>query len=177
MNILLAKYKQQIKYPLADSGYGSLENYLFNLNNTLELVQKYGMYEKDKDSNYRKKNSFKSRNFENNPTGQPIYPAGKEMEYVKDVKGRYQTTLFGTKRYAGIGCSECPLQSKCTRSKTGIRQIEMNTVLYELEVEVQKNLASDHGIKLRVKRSIQAEVCFAQLKIILNLQEVKDVGY
>src|SRR5690554_5859637 len=41
------------KYPVADSGYGSLYNYRYTQLNGMKLFQKYGMYEKDtKDKKY-----------------------------------------------------------------------------------------------------------------------------
>ena len=46
----LELFKQQYGYypkrPVADSGYGSLENYRYTKLNGMELFQKYGMYEK-----------------------------------------------------------------------------------------------------------------------------------
>lgn len=46
-------YNKYPKYPVADSGYGSLYNYRYTKLNGMELFQKYTMYEKDtKDKKY-----------------------------------------------------------------------------------------------------------------------------
>ena len=76
----LKKYKDlhgfYPKYPVADAGYGSYDNYYFCLENNMELVQKYAMYSKEKTRKY-KNNIFNYENFEIDNEGNYICPNNK----------------------------------------------------------------------------------------------------
>lgn len=45
------------KYPMADAGYGSYDNYMFCVENEMELYMKYSMYAKKNEPKFKKKSS------------------------------------------------------------------------------------------------------------------------
>ena len=51
-------YGERPKYPVADAGYGSYDNYLYNVEHEMELVQKFLCMEKKKTSSLRNESSI-----------------------------------------------------------------------------------------------------------------------
>lgn len=77
------------KYPVADAGYGSYNNYLFCELNDIEKFMKFTMYEKEtKDKKYHN-DEFRSVNFKRNNEGFLICPNNKKFNFLyrKHIKG------------------------------------------------------------------------------------------
>ena len=151
------------KYPVADAGYGSYNNYLFCELNDIEKFMKFTMYEKEtKDKKYHN-DEFRSINFKRNNEGFLICPNNKKFNFLyrKHIKGNN----FGrtSEVYECEDCSACPLKSKCHKGK-GNRKININDELTGFHKEVINNLESTHGALLKMNRSIQAEGTFGILK-------------
>ena len=151
------------KYPVADAGYGSYNNYLFCELNDIEKFMKFTMYEKEtKDKKYHN-DEFRSVNFKRNNEGFLICPNNKKFNFLyrKHIKGNN----FGrtSEVYECEDCSACPLKSKCHKGK-GNRKININDELTGFHKEVINNLESTHGALLKMNRSIQAEGTFGILK-------------
>ncbi|MFY9421536.1 MAG: IS1182 family transposase [Bacilli bacterium] len=151
------------KYPVADAGYGSFDNYRFCMENNIELFQKYSMFSKEKEKKY-KNNPFNKYNFKKDEEGNYICPNNKKLVYVYDKKMKnsvYENVY--NKVYKCFECDVCPLREKCTTSKTG-RTISVNEEFETYKQIVRNNLESEEGIKLRVNRSIQVEGAFGMMK-------------
>ncbi len=150
------------RYPIADAGYGSLNNYIFCKLKGMELYMKFPMFEKEtKDMEYHK-DPFRAVNFriEN---GKMYCPNNQEMvlKYRKAVAGN----KYGREEeiYECIDCSNCPLAAECKKTDKN-RTIRINKELSEYHKEVIDNLESIHGALLRMNRSIQAEGTFGIMK-------------
>ena len=62
------------KYPVADAGYGSFNNYLYCEEHGMEKYMKFSMYDKTvKNTEYRE-DPFRAVNFKRNEEGQPVCP-------------------------------------------------------------------------------------------------------
>lgn len=151
------------KYPIADAGYGSFNNYLFCQEHGMEKYMKFPMYRKEtKDEKYHS-DPFRAVNFRTNEKGQLICPNGKEFHfaYRKPVKGNQ----YGRQEeyYTCEGCSGCPYGEKCKKTDKN-RTIKINEELSSMHKEVLDNLESIHGALLRMNRSIQAEGTFGIIK-------------
>ena len=151
------------KYPVADAGYGSLNNYIFCKQNNMELFMKFGSYNKEtKDMKFHN-DPFRSINFAKDSSGNLICPNNKKFQLLKKrpVKGN----KYGREEeiYVCENCSDCPFKSRCCKSK-GNRIINVNTELTAYHNEVINNLESIHGALLRMNRSIQSEGTFGILK-------------
>ncbi len=86
---LILKYYRQYnkfpKYPIADAGYGSLNNYLFCEEHGMEKYMKFTIFKKvTTDKKYRE-DPFRAVNFPINENGNPVCPNGKEFIYLKSV--------------------------------------------------------------------------------------------
>lgn len=156
-------YEKYPKYPVADAGYGSFNNYLYCEEHGMEKYMKFTMFEKEsKDEKYRD-NPYRAVNFPINEKGKPVCPNGKEFDYLysKPVKGnKYGRT---EEYYQCEDCTNCTLKEKCCKCK-GNRIVRLNEELTSFHQEVLHNLNSTKGALLRMNRSIQAEGAYGTIK-------------
>ena len=151
------------KYPVADAGYGSFNNYLFCQEHGLEKYMKFPMYKKEtKDKDYHN-DPFRAVNFVRDGEGNMICPNGKAFHfaYRKPVKGNQ----YGRQEeyYTCEDCRGCPYAEKCKKTEKN-RTIRINEELSSMHKEVLDNLESIQGALLRMNRSIQAEGTFGIMK-------------
>ena len=164
---LMEKFKKLYgfypKYPNADAGYGSFNNYIYCQLHGMEKFMKFPMYEKEtKDENYRN-NPFRAVNFKTDPDGSLLCPNNRKFKfaYRTAVKGN----LYGRQNeiFECEDCSGCPYAEQCKKTEKN-RTICLNQELTAIHEEVLGNLESIHGALLRMNRSIQAEGTFGILK-------------
>jgi len=158
-------YGHYPKYPVADAGYGSYNNYLYCEEHGMEKYMKFTMFEKEtKDKKYHS-NPYRAVNFKKDNNGNLVCPYGKKFiyKYDKHVRGnKYGRT---EEVYECEDCSNCPYKSKCCPKRaSGNRKINLNRELTSIHQEVIDNLESIHGALLRMNRSIQAEGTFGIIK-------------
>ena len=151
------------KYPVADAGYGSFNNYLYCEQKGMEKYMKFAMFKKEtEDKNYRE-NPFRAENFPIDKEGLMRCPNGKAfiLQYRQHVKGN----AYGRQEevYRCEDCSGCPYVEKCKKTE-GNRTVRINRELTAMHREVIQNLESIHGALLRMNRSIQAEGTFGIIK-------------
>ncbi len=164
---LMEKFKELYgfypKFPIADAGYGSYNNYLFCQQHEMEKFMKFPMYEKEtKDKRYRD-DPFRAVNFKTDSDGNLYCPNNKKFHfaYRTAVKGN----LYGRQNeiYVCEDCTGCPYATQCKKTDKN-RTICLNQELTAIHEEVLNNLESIHGALLRMNRSIQAEGTFGVLK-------------
>ena len=163
MDGFFKRYKKYPRYPLADAGYGSFNNYLYCELHNMEKFMKFTMYEKEtKDAKYRD-NPYRACNFDIDSEGYMICPNGKRFHFLRSapVKGNQ----FGRTEeyYRCEDCSDCIHREKCHKSKDN-RVVRINEELTQFHKEVLDNLNCVHGALLRMNRSIQAEGAFGGIK-------------
>jgi hypothetical protein len=151
------------RYPVADAGYGSYNNYLYCEQKGMEKYMKFTMFKKEtEDKNYRE-NPFRAENFPIDSDGTMRCPNGKAFifQYRQHVKGN----AYGRQEeiYRCEDCSGCPYAEKCKKAE-GNRTVRINQELTAMHREVIQNLESIHGSLLRMNRSIQAEGTFGVIK-------------
>ena len=151
------------KYPVADAGYGSYNNYLFCQEHGMEKYMKFTMYKKETTDEDYHNDPFRAVNFKTNENGKMVCPNGKEFNfaYRKPVKGNQ----YGRQEeyYTCEDCSGCPYAEKCKKTEKN-RTVRINEELSAMHKEVIDNLESIHGAMLRMNRSIQAEGTFGIMK-------------
>ena len=157
-------YGHYPKYPIADAGYGSFNNYIFCQLHGMEKFMKFTMFEKEtKDKNYRD-NPYRAVNFIQDAEGNLICPNQRKfnLKYTQAVRGnKYGRT---EEVYECESCEDCPHKEKCCPRAKGNRKIQMNRELTAIHQEVVKNLSSIHGALLCMNRSIQSEGTFGVMK-------------
>ncbi len=151
------------KYPVADAGYGSYNNYLYCEEHGMEKYMKFPMYKKEtKDKKYRE-NPYRVENFKRDEEGNLICPNGKRMLFAYRSKVRGNKYGRQNEIYQCEDCTGCPYASECKRTDKN-RTVRLNEELSSFHKEVLENLESIHGALLRMNRSIQAEGTFGVLK-------------
>lgn len=156
-------YGNYPKYPVADAGYGSFNNYLYCEEHGMEKYMKFTMFKKETGDKKYREDPYRSVNFPINENGNPVCPNGKEFHYLysRPVKGN----KYGRceEMYQCEDCLGCPRKEKCCRCE-GNRVIRLNEELTSIHKEVLGNLNRIHGALLRMNRSIQAEGAFGSIK-------------
>ena len=164
---LIEKYKTLYnlypKYPVADAGYGSYNNYLYCELNSMEKMMKFAMYKKETENKKYAHNVFRVKNFKKDSKGNLICPNNKKFNFLRNqpVKGnKFERT---EEIYTCEDCRGCPLKALCHKGESN-RTIKLNEELTSIHQEVLDNLNSTKGALLRMNRSIQVEGAFGVLK-------------
>ncbi len=151
------------KYPIADAGYGSYNNYIYCEQHGMEKYMKFTLFKKEtQDKNYHN-NPFRAENFRIDNDGKMICPNGKKFNFA------YRRAISGNQYgrqeeiYICEDCSDCPYAGQCKKSDKN-RTVRINEELTSMHKEVIDNLESIHGALLRMNRSIQAEGTFGIMK-------------
>ena len=176
MEKFYSQYGNYPKYPIADAGYGSFNNYIYCENKGMEKYMKFTMFEKEtKDEKYIN-NPYKSTNFKYNEKGELICPNNRKFhfKFEKDIKGNnYGRT---EEIYECESCEGCSHKQECCPKAKLNRTIKINRELTSMHQEVIKNLCSIHGALLCMNRSIQAEGTYGILKWDKSYKRLKRRG-
>ena len=158
------RYGKMPKKQVADSGYGSEENYEFMQINDIEPYVKYPLFHAEQKKKY-KNNPFIAQNlFYNKEKDYFVCPMGQRMEKVgnstrKSENGYISNTTF----YEAKNCHGCPIKCLCHNAK-GNRRIEVNHKLNQYRKNARKLLNSCEGRYHRKQRPIEPEAVFGQTK-------------
>ncbi len=159
-----AHYHKQSKKVVADSGYGSQQNYQWMEDNDIEAFVKYNYFHKEQKRNF-KKNIYHTANLSyDNLSDCFSCPAGKAMSNIG--KSRRISELGYESQvdyYKAENCKECPLKEMCHKGDED-RIIEVNHVLRAFKHKTKERLLTEEGLKLRKNRAIEPEAVFGQLK-------------
>lgn len=169
-------YGKYPKYPIADAGYGSYNNYIYCEERKIEKFMKFTMFEKEtKDKKYRE-NPYRAINFKTNSEGKMICPNGKIFNFkrTQPVKGNH----YGRTEeiYECEDCTKCQYKEQCCPKAKNNRTINMNRELTSMHKEVLQNLNSIHGALLCMNRSIQSEGTFGSIKSNRSYKRIRRKG-
>ena len=151
------------KYPVADAGYGSYNNYIYCEQKGMEKYMKFTMYKKETSDKKYHDNPFRAVNFKIDEYGKMRCPNNKTFKFMyrKNIKGNQ----YGRQEeiYQCEDCSGCPYAKQCKKTDKN-RTVSVNEELTKMHKEVIDNLESIKGALLRMNRSIQAEGTFGIMK-------------
>lgn len=158
------RYGMQSEEIVADSGYGSEENYEYMFSNGMTPYVKYNMFHVEQRRSYRN-NPFRVSNLFYNPDDDfYVCPMGQKMKFIRQEKrytaSGYQQTVSV---YRASRCEGCPLRGQCHKSKRD-RQIEVNHSLDDYKARARELLTSEQGLKHRSRRPVEPEAVFGQIK-------------
>ena len=151
------------KYPIADAGYGSYNNYIYCEQKGMEKYMKFPMFKKETTDKKYHENPFRAVNFKIDEEGIMRCPNGRafRFQYRKKVAGNQ----YGRQEevYQCEDCRGCPYAERCKKTEK-TRTVRINEELTSMHREVLENLESIQGALLRMNRSIQAEGTFGIIK-------------
>lgn len=169
------------RFPLeevADSGYGSEENYRFMEENGIEAYVKYNFFHKEQRADKYVTNPFKQENlYYNKEKDYYVCPMGQHM---KRTGVRHYKTESGyiaeSVAYRAARCEGCPLRCMCFSSKSPGRTIEVNHRLKEYKQKARERLTSEKGIRHRGQRCMEPEAVFGQIKYDMGYKRFRHFG-
>ena len=149
---------------VADSGYGSEENYEFMEINDIEPFVKYNYFHKEQKKSFRN-NGFLAQNlYYNSKEDYFVCPMGQHMEKTGTTTRKTDSGYVSRiSIYEAKNCQDCPLMCMCHNSKTNHR-IEVNHNLNRHKQRARELLTSQEGLLHRSRRPIEPEAVFGQTK-------------
>lgn len=138
-------------YPVADAGYGSYDNYMYNLINNMKLYMKYPMYSKEKEKKFSKR-EFNIKN---------IYVLDNILKTRSGEVYEYSHEYI---KYGGTYPQYKQVYKYTGNNPDAPKTISKDNIMLILQSEAKRNLDSELGIALRIQRSIQVEGAFGDIK-------------
>lgn len=165
---VLAQVKEVFSHPVkavcADAGYDCEENHLYCAQEGIKAYIKPQNYEQKKQRSTKTNPKYRESMHYDEATDTYTCLNGQKLLFC-GVK--QQTTASGLSQelrmYQATDCQGCVMKSRCTKS-AGNRSIQVNRRLEAWRLQCEARITSEHGIKLRINRSIQAEGAFASIK-------------
>ncbi|MFR0888825.1 transposase, partial [Gallintestinimicrobium sp.] len=157
-------YGHYPKYPVADAGYGSYNNYLYCEEHGMEKYMKFTMYKKETTDKKYHENPYRAVNFAKDADGNLLCPNSRKFLFKRTQHVKYNKYGRTEELYECESCERCQHKQECCPRAHKNRTIRMNQELTAIHQEVLQNLESIHGALLRMNRSIQSEGTFGVLK-------------
>lgn len=160
----LLLHHRQSAIVVADSGYGSEQNYQHLENQNIEAFIKYNYFHAEQKRGYKNNPFLPANLFYNSEKDYYICPMGQRMKQISQGKRKSELGFeYQVSTYQAQNCNGCPLRGKCHKSK-GNRIIEVNHNLNRLRRIAREKLTSEPGLYHRSRRPIEPEAVFGQLK-------------
>ena len=166
LKTMQAKHGKKYKSATADAGYERLSNYLFlEANGQMSFIKPVN-YEQMKSASFKKQiGRMENMTYD---AGEDCYICAQgrtlplRRECTELQNGRFITTAW----YRCESCAACPVREKCCQAKDTeqAKELRVNKTLQELRKTSLENITTEHGIYLRLCRSIQVEGAFGLLK-------------
>jgi transposase len=149
---------------VADSAYGSEENYAYLEQERVGNYLKYNTFGKEQRTRY-KPNPFAADQLKYDPEkDELICPAGNRLTYRYTFHPKTDNGFRGERRcYEAEDCTGCPLKAQCTKA-VGNRRVNLGFQLNAWRQQASQNLTSEEGKKLRSQRGVEVESVFGRLK-------------
>ena len=149
---------------IADSAYGSEENYAYLEREKIEAYVKYNTFHQETKPRH-KPNPFAAEQMPYDKAQDAFTcPNGQRLEYKATHRYRTDNGYESERRiYVCADCSQCPLKEKCTKAQ-GNRQLQVSFRLWAMRARAKEMLLSEPGTALRKQRSIDVETVFGRIK-------------
>ena len=176
-NSFLGRYGHLPSVAVADSGYGSEENYRFMDEAGMEAYVKYNRFHLEQRPRYRP-NSFHHDNFHYNAAEDYyVCPMGQHMRRVGTARSKTASGYRSeSARYRAQNCQGCPLRCLCYKARGDRRTIEVNHRLNEYKRKARELLTSEEGLRHRGRRCIEPEAVFGQMKFNMAYRRFRHFG-
>lgn len=177
LNSFLGRYGHLPSVAVADSGYGSEENYRFMDEAGMEAYVKYNRFHIEQRPRY-KPNPFHHDNFHYNAEEDYyVCPMGQHMTRIGTAHSKTASGYRSENaRYRAQNCKGCPLRCMCYKAKGDRRTIEVNHRLNEYKRKARELLTSEEGLRHRGRRCIEPEAVFGQMKFNMAYRRFRHFG-
>ena len=159
------RYGTQSDEVVADSGYGSEENYAYMADSGMDAYVKYPMFHAETKRRYTD-NAFLVRNmYYNAVEDYYVCPMGQHMERcgtrhpVSDLGHRSEVAV-----YRSVNCKGCPFRGMCYKGRPDRRAVEVNHMANGFKRQARELLTGERGIMHRSNRPVEPEAVFGDIK-------------
>ena len=171
------RYGRFPKRVVADSGYGSEENYRFMDEAGIEGFVKYNRFHLEHRPRYKPDTFHPDSLYYNEEGDYYICPMGLRMSRTGTVQTRTEGGYISQSAcYRAIRCKGCPLRCLCYKAKANQRTIRVNHRLNAYKRKACELLTSEEGIKERGRRCIEPEAVFGQMKSNMAYRRFRHMG-
>ena len=162
---------------VADSGYGSEENYRFMDEAGMQAYVKYNRFHIEQRPRY-KPNPFHHDNFHYNAAEDYfVCPMGQHMTRIGTSHSKTASGYRSeSARYRAQNCKGCPLRCLCYKARGDRRVIEVNHRLNGYKRKARELLTSEEGLRHRGRRCIEPEAVFGQMKFNMAYRRFRHFG-
>lgn len=171
------RYGRFPKRVVADSGYGSEENYRFMDEAGIEGFVKYNRFHLEHRPRYKPDTFHTDSLYYNEEGDYYICPMGQRMSRTGTLQTRTEGGYISQSAcYRAIRCKGCPLRCLCYKAKANQRTIRVNHRLNSYKRKACELLTSEEGIKERGRRCIEPEAVFGQMKSNMAYRRFRHMG-
>ena len=164
MDTFEQRYGRHSAEVVADSGYGSEENYEYLEQNGIEGYVKYPLFHTELKRKTLKNPFLPEHLYYNAEEDYFVCPMGQHMTYVGDKVRKSDLGYRSfSKLYRAQNCERCPLRGLCFKGK-GNRTIDVNVRSRLYRDHARELLTSDRGLYHRSMRPVEPEAVFGQIK-------------
>lgn len=170
------RYRKMPDKGVADSGYGSEENYRYMEKAGITAYVKYNWFDREQCKGYEP-DPFSAQSLYYNVEGDYyVCPMGQHMERIGTTLSQTESGyVTESVQYKARRCEGCPLRGRCFKAK-GDRIILVNYRLNEYRRKAKERLTSEEGIKHRRQRYTEPEAVFGQMKYNMNYKRFRHFG-
>ena len=171
------RYGRFPKRVVADSGYGSEENYRFMDEAGIEGFVKYNRFHLEHRPRYKPDTFHPDSLYYNEEGDYYICPMGQRMSRTGTLQTRTEGGYISQSAcYRAIRCKGCPLRCLCYKAKANQRTIRVNHRLNAYKRKACELLTSEEGIKERGRRCIEPEAVFGQMMSNMAYRRFRHMG-
>ena len=162
---------------VADSGYGSEENYHFMEEAGMDAYVKYNWFHRQQRPRYKVNPFHPEGMYYNEREDYYVCPMGQHMERIGTRRIRTDSGyVTESARYRAKNCKGCPLRCLCYKSRADRRIMEVNHQLDGYRKKARELLTSEEGIRHRGRRCIEPEAVFGQIKTDMGYKRFRHFG-
>lgn len=149
---------------IADSGYGSEENYAFCEKEHVKAYVKYTTIDKEQTKSWTEQIGRLENMVYDEELDEWTCANDKRLQFSSENKQQTDNGYETIKRtYRCTECTGCPFQEKCAKGEK-TKSIRVSMVNQGQRQEVRELLATEHGKQIYRQRKIDVEPVFGQIK-------------
>lgn len=166
---LLKKFNRPMpKALIADSGYGSEENYTYCEKEEIEAYIKYNTFDKEQTKAWKEQVNRVENMTYDEELDEWICASQKRLTFQYETRKKSDNGYISIKRtYRSTACTNCPFQSSCAKDKD-TKTIQVSIQNQKQRQEVRERLSSEEGQEKYKQRKIDVEPVFGQIKYNLG---------
>jgi hypothetical protein len=159
-------HEERYEEVVADAGYERLDNYLYlEANRQTSFIKPLNYEETKKKSFKRQIGRIENMTYLEDEDCY-VCAAGRKLRLRRECSEYSAGQAITTAYYRCENCADCPYRKACckTADEQKAKEVRLKRELWEKRAQTQANITTEHGIYLRLCRSIQVEGAFGLLK-------------